>query len=338
MSNPDELLDDSVSDDAVEQEEEQEQEGVTDPEEEEGQAEETTEEDFKDPFASKTQQQQQKQKTFQDIPGEQLNRQQKRMAERQQAKPAAPTTTAQSRTNGNDKRVRMPQESPVETGMENYSEVENPSSQLLPPGEQPSRAQQLWQIGELQGIGREALVNAASRMQAYRYAFIDWQSQREDYKIFQNVGTDPDTGMDKWEPMTYRLHFLTMGQEEKLRDMVAVLEDHRRARANNDTTVMDVNKKIRKLEKQVTRYKLRTYFRMFISEPDPQTGAIDPDDEYQRASQVDIRDMIDSAEWCFQWVPKSRRIPPSAASGSRKAAARKQAAAAIENEYGIGIQ
>lgn len=261
----------------------------------------------------------QQQSQQQDIPGERLSRQQKRMAERQQAKPT------QQQQSKHDRRIRMPQEAPVETGMESYSEVENPSAQILPPGVEPSRAEQLFMAGELQGIGRKALLKAASRMQAYRTAFIEWQAQREDYKIFQNMGTDPDTGNDIWESVTYRLHFLTMGQDEKLRDMNAVLDDYRRAAVNNDTTVKDVNKKIRKLQKQILRYKLRTYFRMYISEPDPETGAItDPDDELQRASSVDVRDMLDSAEWCFQWVPKSRRIKPSEVSGSK-----------TETEYGI---
>lgn len=222
----------------------------------------------------------------------------------------------------------MPQESPIESAIDRYSEVDNPSVQLLPQGTEASRAQQLFGVGEIQGIGRQQLLKAASRMQAYRTAFIEWQSQRDDYKIFQFAGTDPETGKDRWEPVTYRLHFMTMGQEEKLRDMNAVLEDYRRAQINNDVSVKDVNKKMRKLQKQILRYKLRTYFRMYVSEPDPETGEIDPDDELQRASSVDIRDMLDSAEWAFTWVPKSRRIKPSGHSGSKT----------VEKEYGTGIQ
>lgn len=252
-----------------------------------------------------------KQPKFQDEPGERLPRSQKRMAEREQGKPLPKSN------NNNDRRNRLPQESPVDSNIERYSEVDNPSPQLLSPGEEPSRAEQLFAAGELQGIGRKQLIRAASRMQAYRTAFIEWQAQRDDYKIFQNVGNDPKTGKDQWEPVTYRLHFMTMGQEERLRDMNATLADLQRAQQNNDTSVSAVNTKIRKVQKAILRFKLRTYFRMYISDKDPEDGTIDPDDELQRASSVDVRDMIESAEWAFTWVPKSRRIKPSELSGSK---------------------
>ena len=231
------------------------------------------------------------------------------MAARQQGKPIPKS---------NDRRNRQPQESPVDTNIERYEEVNNPGSQLLPPGVEASRAQQLLAAGELQGIGRKALLRAASRMQAYRTAFIEWQAQREDYVIFQNTGSDPETGNDKWEPMHYTLHYLTMGQRDLLDDMTGKLEDLKRAAINNDVTVKDVNYQIRKTVKEINKYKLRTYFRMYIGEPDKETGVLDPDDEYRRSSSVDIRDMLDSAEWCFQWVPKSRRIKPSDTSGSKE--------------------
>jgi hypothetical protein len=252
----------------------------------------------------------------QEQPGQHISRQEKRMATRQQAKPIPPR---------NDRRNRPPQEAAVETTIERYSEVDNPSNQLLPRGVEASRAQQLLAAGELQGVGRKALLKAASRMQAYRTAFIEWQAQRDDYVIFTNTGTDQETGLDNWEPMHYSIHFMTVGQDDKLRDMNATLEDLNRAALNNDTTVKDVNKQIRKMQKAIRNYKLRTYFRMYVGEEDKETGMVlDPDDELQRASNVDVRDMLDSADWCFQWVPKSRRIKPSEVSGSK-----------VETEYGI---
>jgi hypothetical protein len=255
------------------------------------------------------QQQQQQQSQAQDVPGERLSRQEKRMATRQQAKPIPAR---------NDRRNRPPQEAPVETTIERYSEVDNPSTQLLPRGVEASRAQQLLAAGELQGVGRKALLKAASRMQAYRTAFIEYQAQRDDYVIYTNTGTDQETGMDRWEPMHYSIHYMTVGQDDKLRDLNATLEDLNRAALNNDTTVRDVNKQIRKMQKAIRNYKLRTYFRMYIGEEDKETGMVlDPDDELQHASNVDVRDMLDSAEWCFQWVPKSRRVKPSDLSGSK---------------------
>jgi hypothetical protein len=316
LSDPNnELLDNSGATEAAQEEEEfsedQDQEEFSEDEPYTNSEEEIVED-------SKQKQQHQQ---FQEQPGEQLSRQQKRNAERQQSKPLP---RPNNNNNSKDRRNRLPQESPVDSNIERYSEVENPSSQLLDPGVEPSRAQQLFAAGELQGIGRKALIRAASRMQAYRTAFIEWQAQRDDYIIFQNVGTDSKTGKDQWEPVTYRLHFLTMGQEERMRDMTATLSDLQRAQQNNDTSVSAVNTKIRKVQKAILRFKLRTYFRMYISDKDPEDGTIDPDDELQRASSVDVRDMIDSAEWAFQWVPKSRRIKPSELSGSK-----------AESEYGM---
>lgn len=312
MSDPNsELLGDSSA-----AQEAQDEEGVSeDQEQDQNFDEDEPYTNSEEEIVEEKKQRQQQSSIIQEQPGEQLSRQQKRHPERPQQQRKIPER--------NDKRNRPPQEAPVDTAIERYSEVDNPSAQLLPAGVEASRAQQLLAAGELQGIGRKTLMKAASRMQAYRTAFIEWQSQRDDFVIFANVGRDEQTGKDRWEANHYSLHFLTMGQDEKLRDMAATLEDLRRAKVNNDTTVKDVNAQIRKFEKAILKFKLRTYFRMYIGEINKQTGMLDPDDEFERSSSVDVRDMIDSAEWAFTWVPKSRRIKPSADSSSK----------ASENEY-----
>lgn len=306
------MSDANLDDSSVAQAEAQEEEEVAEDQEQEDFEEDQPYTNSEEEVTEEKRARQRPRQETQDIPGEHISRQEKRTVTREQGKPL-PTRN----NNGNDRRIRMPQESPVDSNIEKYSEVDNPSAQILPPGEEPSRAAQLFNAGELQGIGRKALIRAASRMQAYRTAFIEWQSQRDDYKIFQNTGTDPDTGKDIWAPVTYQLHFLTVSQEEKLRDMNATLADLQRAQQNNDQSITAVNTKIRKVQKAILRYKLRTYFRFLIDE-DPDTNEVGPDDELHRASSVDVRDMVDSAEWAFQWVPKSRRIKPSEVSGSRR--------------------
>jgi hypothetical protein len=241
----------------------------------------------------------------QEQPSMHLKRQEKRTATRDFNKP---TTIPKN----NDRRNRPAMESPIEKPIERYSELDNPSTQLLPPGTEASRQQQLFNVGELQGLGRKTLMKAASRMQAYRTAFIDWQAQRDDYVIFQNTGRDENTGLDRWEPMHYALHFLTVGQSNRIKSVNYKIQDLRRAAQNNDLSVKDVYTQIDKAEDTLQKLKLSLYFRMYIGKDDD-----DPDDELQRSSQVDVRDMLDSAEWCFQWVPKSRRIKPSEPSGSK---------------------
>jgi hypothetical protein len=238
-----------------------------------------------------------------------VKRQEKRVATRDQAKPVPAINKS------NDRRNRAPTESTIEKPLEPYDEIDNPSPQILPKGVEPSRAEQIIGTGELQGIGRKILMKEASRMQAYRTAFIAWQSQRDDYVIFQKTGHDPQTGNDIWEPMHYAIHFLTIGQSARLKNMNYDLLDLRRAAQNNDPTVTDVYKKIGVLEDALLKLKLSLYFRMYIGKRDKRTGTLDPDDELENSSQIDVRDMVDSAEWCFQWVPKSRRIKPSDTSG-----------------------
>jgi hypothetical protein len=167
-------------------------------------------------------------------------------------------------------------------------------------------------------------------MQQMRNAFVIWQSQQEDYIIYQDAGFDEAKGKTRWKPVKYQLYPMTTGQRFRITELQAKFDDLRRDIANNDKTIRRGNKQLREAEIELMKLKLETYFRMNIGEVDPQTGRIeDPDDEFEGSSWMDVRDMIEAAEWAFMFVPKSRRIKPSELSGSDKEEMTK------DHQYGI---
>jgi hypothetical protein len=227
---------------------------------------------------------------------------------------------SQMRQSGRDsevRRERRPKTSITMKPIEQYKEVDNPSDQYLPPGTEPSRLDVLSGTGVLTPYTRQQLTKEYSRMQQIRNAFVIWQSQQEDYIIYQDAGFDETKGKTRWKPIHYQLYPMTTGQRFRITELQAKFEDLRRDIANNDTTIKRGNKQLRETEIELLKLKLATYFRMNIGEIDPVTKRIeDPDDEFEGSSWWDVRDMIESAEWAFQFVPKSRRIKLSEQSGS----------------------
>lgn len=201
--------------------------------------------------------------------------------------------------------------------IEQYKEVDNPGDQFLTPGTEPSRLDVLAGTGVLTPYTRKQLTQEYSRMQQMRNAFVIWQSQQEDYIIYQDAGFDEEKGKTRWKPIRYQLYPMTTGQRFRVTALQAKFDDLRRDIANNDKSIRRGNTQLRETEIELLKLKLETYFRMNIGEVDPKTGRIeDPDDEFEGSSWLDVRDMIESAEWAFQFIPKSRRIKSSDASGS----------------------
>ena len=214
-------------------------------------------------------------------------------------------------------RERRPKTSIQMKPIEQYREVDNPSDQFLSPGTEPSRLDILSGTGVLTPYTRKQLTQEYSRMQAIRNAFVIWQAQQEDYIIYQDAGFDEQKGKTRWKPIRYQLYPMTTGQRFRITELQAKFDDLRRDIANNDKTIRRGNSQLRKTEIDLLKLKLETYFRMNIGEVDKETGRIeDPDDEFEGSSWMDVRDMIESAEWAFQFVPKSRRIKSSGDSGS----------------------
>lgn len=215
-------------------------------------------------------------------------------------------------------RARPPRQSVQIDPVEKYSEVQDPSDQYLSPGEEPSRMEQVAETGELVPYNRKQLIKEYGKMQAWRNAFVSWQAQKENYVIYQNAGFDEEKGKDRWTASHYQLYPLTSGQKFRLDNMLAKLNDLKRAAQNNDKEYKNVYTQIAKTELDLVKLKLEMYFRLYVGAVNKQTGRIDdPDDEFEKSSSADVRDMIESAEWAFQWVPKWRRIKPSVDSGSK---------------------
>lgn len=217
-----------------------------------------------------------------------------------------------------NQRQRRPQTSSNLSPTEKYSEVDNPSDQFLPPGQEPSRLDTLTGTGVLSPYTRKQVLKEYNRMQAVRNAFVAWQSQQRYYVIYQDAGYDENEGKQKWRPIKYELYPLTTSQHFRIRDMQAELDDLRRDITNNVQEIRHPNKLARKAELDLVKLKLQTYFRMVIIPPDPRTHERDPDDEFEGSSWADVRDMLEAADWAFSWVPPSRRIKSSESSGSEK--------------------
>lgn len=247
--------------------------------------------------------------------------------------PKPKVVAQQMRQSGRDaeaRRERRPKTSITMKPIEQYKEVDNPSDQFLAPGQEPSRLDVLSGTGVLTPYTRQQLTKEYSRMQQIRNAFVIWQSQQEDYIIYQDAGFDESKGKTRWKPIRYQLYPMTTGQRFKITELQAKFEDLRRDIANNDRTIKRGNTQLRTTEIELLKLKLETYFRMNIGEVDPATKRIeDPDDEFEGSSWMDVRDMIESAEWAFQFVPKSRRIKSSEQSGSEKDEAMN------DHQYGI---
>ena len=230
--------------------------------------------------------------------------------------------TQQMQQSGRDpdvRRERRPKQPITMKPIETYREVDNPSDQLLPPGTEPSRLDILTNTGVLTPYTRKQLTQEYSKMQQIRNAFVIWQAQQEDFIIYQDAGFDESKGKTRWKPIKYQLYPMTTGQRFRITELQAKFDDLRRDIANNDRTIRRGNTQLRKVEIDLLKLKLETYFRMNIGEVDKETGRIeDPDDEFEGSSWMDVRDMIESAEWAFQFVPKSRRIKSSEVSGSEK--------------------
>ena len=217
-------------------------------------------------------------------------------------------------------RERRPQVSSNISPTEKYSEVDNPSDQFLPIGQEPSRMDMLTGTGVLSPYTRKQVLKEYNRMQAVRNAFVAWQSQQRYYVIYQDAGYDESEGKQKWRPIKYELYPMTTSQHFRIREMQADLDDLRRAITNNDRDIKHPNRLARKAEIDLIKLKLQTYFRMIIIPPDPRTHERDPDDEFEGSSWMDVRDMLEAADWAFSWVPPSRRIKSSDDSGSEKEA------------------
>jgi hypothetical protein len=223
----------------------------------------------------------------------------------------------QSGRDPNARRERRPKQPITMKPIEEYREVDNPSDQFMAPGTEPSRLDVLTGTGVLTPYTRKQLQKEYSRMQQIRNAFVIWQSQQDDFVIYQDAGFDETKGKTRWKPIRYQLYPMTTGQRFRITELQAKFEDLRRDIANNDRTIKRGNEQLRKTEIDLLKLKLETYFRMNIGEIDPVTKRIeDPDDEFEGSSWMDVRDMIESAEWAFQFVPKSRRIKSSEQSGS----------------------
>ena len=260
---------------------------------------------------------------------EEAEQEQKEATNKKLVKPKA--VASQMRQSGRDaeaRRERRPKTSITMKPIEQYKEVDNPSDQFMAPGTEPSRLDVLSGTGVLTPYTRQQLTKEYSRMQQIRNAFVIWQSQQEDFIIYQDAGFDETKGKTRWKPIRYQLYPMTTGQRFKITELQAKFEDLRRDIANNDRTIKRGNTQLRTTEIELLKLKLETYFRMNIGEVDPQTGRIeDPDDEFEGSSWMDVRDMIESAEWAFQFVPKSRRIKSSEQSGSETQES--------DREYGI---
>lgn len=229
---------------------------------------------------------------------------------------------AQMQQSGRDlnaRRERRPKTPINMKPIEEYREVDNPSDQYLAPGQEPSRFDVLTNTGVLTPYTRKQLTKEYSRMQAIRNAFVIWQSQQEDYIIYQDAGFDETKGKTRWKPIRYQLYPMTTGQRFRITELQAKFDDLRRDITNNDRSIKRGNTQLRNTEIELLKLKLETYFRMNIGQIDPTTKRIeDPDDEFEGSSWMDVRDMIEAAEWAFMFVPKSRRIKSSEQSGSDK--------------------
>lgn len=317
-STDSDLLDDSTNepeeDDEVLEEE-------TTEDQEERQPQEEQEEETEDPL-----QEEEEEEEIKPLPAAQPKKQQQQKQQQSQQRLSKPE--AVERQMNQSGRQRPPRSSIEMRPIEKYSEVRNPSDKFLPKGQEPSRVEELARTGELLPYNRKQLLKEYGRMQASRNSFVTWQAQRDDYVIYQNAGYDENKGMDRWTPVHYQLNPLTTGQHYRIDMMSDKLLDLRRAIQINDTTVKNPNTQARKTEINLLKLKLELYFRMYIGkyyhretgeevDPDNPDGVLESEDEFERSSWQDVRDMIEAAEWAFQWVPRSRRIKQSADSGSK---------------------
>lgn len=306
------LLDDSTNepeeDDDLEEEDEEDKEEQPEPDTDDD--DETLKEEESKPLPSPSPRKQQQQK------------------HQQQQKPSSSKPEAVERQMDKSGRQRPPRSSIEMKPIEKYSEVRNPTDKFLPKGQEPSRVEELTRTGELLPYNRKQLLKEYGRMQATRNAFIAWQAQRDDYVIYQNAGYDEEKGMDRWTAERYQLNPLTTGQHFRIDRMSDKMLDLKRAIQLNDATVKNPNSQARATEIKLLKLKLELYFRMYIGkyyhretgeevELDDPDGVLESEDEFERSSWQDVRDMIEAAEWAFQWVPRSRRIKQSADSGSK---------------------
>lgn len=320
-STDSDLLDDST----IEPEEDEEDEEETTSEE---QSERGTDDDDDNDNDTDDDDEPLKEEKSKSLPPRKQQQQQSQQKQQHQHQQKPPKPEAVQRQMDKSGRQRPPRSSIEMKPIEKYSEVGNPTDKFLPKGQEPSRVEELSRTGELLPYNRKQLLKEYGRMQATRNAFIAWQAQRDDYVIYQNAGYDEEKGMDRWTPEHYQLNPLTTGQHFRIDRMSDKMLDLRRAIQLNDATVKNPNSQARKAEISLLKLKLELYFRMYIGkyyhketgeevELDDPDGVLESEDEFERASWQDVRDMVEAAEWAFQWVPRSRRIKPSADSGSK---------------------
>lgn len=207
---------------------------------------------------------------------------------------------------------RRPQSSVVSKPISRYQEIDNPSSQLTPPGSGNafvrSRMDQIMETGELAGKNRKYIADEFSKIQADVNAFIVWQANREEYVVYQNNGYDENEGKDRWDPQTYYFNALTMGQHMKLQKILALYNDLVRARDNNDRSVTDVNLQVDRAAANIWKAKAELYFRMYIGkyyhkdtneevDADDPDGVLETEDEFEKTNQKDLDLAIQAYEW-----------------------------------------
>lgn len=280
-----------------------------------------------------------------------LNRQERRHLERQQKK----NEKRQDKTYGelidgtpitrprqiDQQRDRRPRSSITSKPISRYEQIDNPPTQLTPAGTGDmfvkSRAEQVLESGALAGRNRKIVADEFAKIQKEINDFILWQAQREDYVIYQYAGYNEKEEKDEWVPVHYKFTPLTMGQNLRIKNMIAKHADLVRARDNNDRSVKDVSLQIDKAEVELWKVKMELYFRMYVGkwyhketneevEPGDPEGILESDDEFERSAGKDVELAVQAYEWASlnlsSWKRRRRYAESSSESQSERTRSR----------------
>jgi hypothetical protein len=170
-----------------------------------------------------------------------------------------------------------------------YSDVNNPKTQWVRHDEKPkSRAEIIQESGALKSISNFDIQKELQHLQSERAAFVAWQANQSEFVMHKFVMYDSDTGMDRWDPITYSFYPLTLGQWRAVQMQEAKERDLQRSLDDKD--VKDAHQQLALTQIETLKLKCGLFFRMNIDESSEGY-------EFEYINWPDLRDAVEAATY-----------------------------------------
>lgn len=189
--------------------------------------------------------------------------------------------------------------SPNVTEIERYPEVYNPQSVYTEHNKLPKdRAKVLEESGMLKSITNFDIQKELEHLQSERARFVAWQANQQDFIMQKFVMYNSETGLDRWDPVSYSFYPLTVGQWKAIQLQEAKEKDL--IRSLDDKSIKDANTQLVLASIETLKMKCGLFFRMNID--DKSEGY-----EFEYIHWPDLRDCVEAASYKINFPSSNKR-------------------------------